>query len=213
MQMRRWVTYVMLIANYIIAIACAITLIIFLRNRDNSIPSYINKMHLAIIAPIVGLVMSTCLVVLYAFLLKKSLKEQVAHMNPKLLKLIQSSTYISIGNLFFPPLLLITACSIAAIQNSQTASLALIITAFALTGVIGLFITGYTSYVNFRISFNEEKRKTLLEGFEPTMKMYHDDTQYKDEATKEKYQPKEIVLDDVDGDDSLASSRSFGNGK
>ncbi len=209
MEMRRWITYILLIANYVIAIACAVVLAIFLKYKYEDGGIFVNNMRLAVIAPVVAVVVGSILTGLYAFFLNKSLKPFINTTNPKLVTLIKASTYISIVNLILPNLLLMVATT--TINNTEPAkniSLGLIIAAFALTGILGLFMTGYVSYINFRISYSEEKRKVLLEGFESNMKMLNDDTHYKDEATKEKYKPKEIVLDD---DDSLATSGSFGN--
>lgn len=210
MGLKRWVTYILLLANYAVAIACAVVLGLFLKYRFELDSIYIEKIHLAVIAPVVAVVVGSILLGLYAFFLNKSLQPQINTTNPKLVTLVKSSTYISIANLFMPILLLIVATASADTNDtSKNITMGLVIAAFVLTGVMGLFITGYVSYVNFRISFNDEKRKVLLEGFSSNMKMFNDDTKYKDEATKEKYKPKELTIDDED--DSLATSGSFGN--
>lgn len=204
MSMRRGITYILLAANWVIVIGCAVCLYLFFKNRDGNANNFVKTMHLAIIAPVVVDIISSVLLFLYSFLLKKSLKDHIHNMNPKLLSLIKSTSYISIINLILPLIFSITALSIVSSNNvDKNITLVLLIVSFAISILIGLFVTGYTSYINFRISFNEEKRKALLENYEPEMKMYKDKIDYKDEKTAKKYEKKEEI------DDSLATSGSF----
>lgn len=203
MNMRRGINYLLLLSNWVVAIGVVIVLGIYLFNKDKPGIEYSQPMILSIISPIVAEIIASCLLGLYTFLLNKSLKKDV-HINPKLLSLIKSSSLLSIINLVLPLVFSITASTLDA--NNKTIALALIITSLSISILFGLFMSGYTSYINLRISFNEEKRKALQQDFEPTMKIYQDDTKYKDEETKEKYKPKK-ESDSID--ETLATSGTF----
>lgn len=203
MSLRRGVTYLLLIANWLIALGLVVVLIIFLNSKDLSGNQYNYNISLSIIGPIVCEVVSSCLLVLYSLMLKKSLNKSEHSINPKLMNLIKSTSYISIINLVLPLVFAITSITLP--PTSKVTCFALIVTSIALSIIIGLFITGFTSYVNFRISFNELKRKTILEGFEPTMKMYKDDIEYKNDETKNKYESQQQEKES----DELATSGTF----
>ena len=205
MNLRRGINYLLLLSNWVIAIGIVVVLGIYLFNKDQTnLDSFYNSMKLAIISPVVSEVISSLLLGLYAFLLNKNLKQDTK-LNPKLFLLITTSSLIAIFNLLIPFVLVVTALSI--FNLNKLTILILICVALSISILIGLFISGYTSYINLRISYSEEKRKTLLNNMEPELKMYKDDTKYKDEETKEKYQN----INQKEDDEKLATSGTFSN--
>ncbi len=204
MNIRRGINYLLLLSNWVIAIGIVVVLGIYLFNKDqNNLNTFYHSMNLAIISPVVAEVVSSLLLGLYAYLLNKFLKKD-NKLNPKLFSLIKTSSLIALFNLLIPFILVITALSINYLDKLTI--LILICVALSISILIGLFISGYTSYINLRISYSEEKRKTLLNNMEPELKMYKDDTKYKDDNTKQKYEK----TNDQDKD-KLATSGTFGN--
>ncbi|MGL4948704.1 MAG: hypothetical protein ACRC42_05010 [Mycoplasma sp.] len=159
--MKRYLNYLLLIANVIVTIATAIVMILFM-NEFKTSGDVINKIYeklLPTIAiPIVAVVLSSLVIVLYLFSLKKEIKNQDFPLNPRLTNALKNVGLVSFLNLFCAPLLLIVSILI----NDKEATTILLWLAISLSGVFGLVVAGFVSYFNLRISYSNIQRETLM---------------------------------------------------
>lgn len=215
--MKRSLTYVLLISNWVITIGIAIAFFIFLKNsKEQTTPEFLNTLKLSIIPIVVTIVISSVILFIYQYFLNKSLVHMIHQVNPKLLFLIKNTGYITIFNMIIPTIFSITSLSISGVsEETDLLRLILISLGLSFSILIGLCVSGLTSYIFFRVSFNEDRRKALLEGIEPNMKMLQDETIYKNKKIEKKYsnkKPKDlgnVKKTDNSDDDKLATSGTF----
>ncbi len=181
--------YILLISNLLIFIGVAISLFMLTNYNSNSLPY--EPVYL-LIAPLVSMVFSVLIIALFQIRLYADLKYRIFHTNPKLFKMVKNIGYVSLFNSFFPILLVILAASLtidATSQDIYIMRLSLIIAGLVVSGFFGILTTTFFTYINYRISFDEERRKSISKQVDE----YNEEVT--EESKEEPYQHSDKYLD------------------
>ncbi len=153
--------YILLFSNLLIFIGVAISLFILV----NSSSSINFKPEWLLIAPLVAMVFSGLIIAWFQIRVYADLKYRIFHTNPKLFNMVKNIGYVSLFNNLFPIIFVIFAASLkivgASDYDAYIMRLSLLISALVVSGFFGILTTTFFTYINYRISFDEERRKSI----------------------------------------------------
>ncbi len=152
--------YILLFSNLLIFIGIAISLFILINSSSNDL-----KPEILLIAPLVAMVFSGLIIAWFQIRVYSDLKHRIFHTNPKLFNMVKNIGYVSLFNNFFPILFVIFAASLIIPGHSPhdvyIMRLSFLISALVISGFFGILTTTFFTYINYRISFDEERRKSI----------------------------------------------------
>ncbi len=168
--MKRYLNYVLILSNVLVFIGIVIELGLFLTWKksldlgDSSIDiknpisqPELAQMLLQIVAiPICSMVASCVVLVFYQWKVSKIIKDNNDVFNIKILNTIKIVAYTSIINFLITGLLGMVACLMTGYD--WNARLVLMSVAIGFSGIFGLIIIGFISYLNLRMGFEEIKK-------------------------------------------------------
>jgi len=190
--MKRWMTYLLLLTNIIMFIAIAISLVLDINAvRDTGSFNTSNDSFIAgIIIIVVALIISTVVLGIYLFLVKKHLKDRILFTNPKIVSAIKNTAYLSILNITIP--FIISIFAFAGVMPLDDDSKWLLIAALIFNLIGTVVVMGVISYLSLKIAINDIKLQAK-------------------EDEKEAKLVKRINDDETIKSDLKATSGSFGN--
>lgn len=168
--MKRYLNYILILSNVLVFIGIVIELGLFLTWKksldlgDSSIDiknpisqPELAQMLLQIVAiPICSMVASCIVLVFYQWNVSKIIKDNNDVFNIKILNTIKIVAYTSIINFLITGLLGMVACLMTGYD--WNARLVLMSVAIGFSGIFGLIIIGFISYLNLRMGFEEIKK-------------------------------------------------------
>lgn len=159
--MKRYLNYILLLANVTVSIIVAILLVLFsaqFKSAEGLNDATIYRNLSGVISlPIISTVASLCFMGLYFYFFKKEIKNAEEKINPRLIKGLKYTAAFSALNFIAPVILMYTAITII----DRDTTILLLATAFGVSGFITIIISGFTSYYNLQISYAQARREIL----------------------------------------------------
>ncbi|MGL4950605.1 MAG: hypothetical protein ACRC4M_02065 [Mycoplasma sp.] len=160
--MKRYLNYLLLIANLLIVVMAAVVMIIFNSSFNDMGSKTINQIYSdlkpMLAFPIVTTIISCGIIGLYVFLLKKEASNEQFPLNPRLLSALNKVGLISLANIFCSPTLTIAAILVM----DESGTMILLWTSLGLAILFGILSSGFISFFNLRISYAKIQRETLM---------------------------------------------------
>lgn len=175
--MKRYWNYILILANVLIFISVVlqIGLLIYWKRdllTDNISTSggrfspldVISNLKYSIIAPILAMVLSCCLLLFYQWKVHRVIKTEQDEISQKSLKAIKYAAYVSLANYIITCLFGIIGGIVG--ESNWNTHLYIFIVAAIFSGLFGLTIVGIISYLNLRMSFDKARKDGSLAKLE-----------------------------------------------
>ncbi len=171
--MKRYWNYILILANVLIFISIILQIGLFIYWKRELPPSdpngaggrfspldVITNLKYSIIAPILAMVLSCCLLLFYQWKVHRVIKTNQDEISQKGLTAIKYAAYVSLANYVITCLFGIIGGIVG--ESNWDTHLYIFITAAVFSGVFGLIIVGIISYLNLRISFETARKEGTL---------------------------------------------------